>query len=187
MPRCPWCPPVQAARRQSSALFNPDGRAGYIRPLRVPPPHPQQSKPIRRGGTCAARRPGREPRPPPSQSLGTPVPHGSCSGVHGVPAFKRRAASRRRRSILMGGPDVSGPYEYHHPTTNNPGLCAGATRVPNKQKRGTVACAPWDCEFGSGGWIRTNGLRVMSPTSFHCSTPRCASPHYHCLYVLCPT
>ena len=25
---------------------------------------------------------------------------------------------------------------------------------------------------GSGGWIRTNGLRVMSPTSCHCSTPR---------------
>jgi hypothetical protein len=25
---------------------------------------------------------------------------------------------------------------------------------------------------GSGGWIRTNDLRVMSPTSFHCSTPR---------------
>ena len=28
-------------------------------------------------------------------------------------------------------------------------------------------------QIGSGGWIRTNGLRVMSPTSFHCSTPRC--------------
>ena len=27
-------------------------------------------------------------------------------------------------------------------------------------------------KHGSGGWIRTNGLRVMSPTSFHCSTPR---------------
>ncbi len=26
---------------------------------------------------------------------------------------------------------------------------------------------------GSGGWIRTNDLRVMSPTSCHCSTPRC--------------
>ena len=26
--------------------------------------------------------------------------------------------------------------------------------------------------LGSGGWIRTNDLRVMSPTSFHCSTPR---------------
>jgi site-specific DNA recombinase len=25
---------------------------------------------------------------------------------------------------------------------------------------------------GSGGWIRTNDLRVMSPTSYHCSTPR---------------
>ena len=26
---------------------------------------------------------------------------------------------------------------------------------------------------GSGGWIRTIDLRVMSPTSCHCSTPRC--------------
>ena len=25
--------------------------------------------------------------------------------------------------------------------------------------------------FGSGGWIRTNDLRVMSPTSYLCSTP----------------
>ena len=29
-------------------------------------------------------------------------------------------------------------------------------------------------QLGSGGWIRTSDLRVMSPTSFHCSTPR---PH----------
>ena len=28
-------------------------------------------------------------------------------------------------------------------------------------------------QHGSGGWIRTNDLRVMSPTSYHCSTPRC--------------
>ena len=27
--------------------------------------------------------------------------------------------------------------------------------------------------YGSGGWIRTTDLRVMSPTSCHCSTPRC--------------
>src|SRR5579859_3397926 len=25
---------------------------------------------------------------------------------------------------------------------------------------------------GSGEWIRTTDLRVMSPTSYHCSTPR---------------
>ena len=31
----------------------------------------------------------------------------------------------------------------------------------------TAACCP-----GSGGWIRTTDLRVMSPTSCHCSTPR---------------
>ena len=28
------------------------------------------------------------------------------------------------------------------------------------------------CLLGSGGWIRTTDLRVMSPTSCHCSTPR---------------
>ena len=29
--------------------------------------------------------------------------------------------------------------------------------------------------IGSGGWIRTNDLWVMSPASCHCSTPRHAS------------
>ena len=29
--------------------------------------------------------------------------------------------------------------------------------------------------YGSGGWIRTTDLRVMSPTSCHCSTPRRAA------------
>ena len=32
------------------------------------------------------------------------------------------------------------------------------------------------CLIGSGGWIRTIDLRVMSPTSCHCSTPR-QEPH----------
>ena len=27
-------------------------------------------------------------------------------------------------------------------------------------------------KLSSGGWIRTNDLRVMSPTSYHCSTPQ---------------
>ena len=31
--------------------------------------------------------------------------------------------------------------------------------------------------FGSGGWNRTNGLQVMSLTSYHCSTP-----HYVLFY-----
>ena len=31
---------------------------------------------------------------------------------------------------------------------------------------------PFELSFlGSGGWIRTNDLRVMSPTSYLCSTP----------------
>src|SRR5215203_1426427 len=30
-------------------------------------------------------------------------------------------------------------------------------------------CNPW---LGSGSWIRTSDLRVMSPTSYHCSIPR---------------
>ena len=49
-------------------------------------------------------------------NLGAPFARGSCGGVHGVPVFKWHAASRRHCSILMGGPDVSGPYEHHHPT-----------------------------------------------------------------------
>ena len=31
----------------------------------------------------------------------------------------------------------------------------------------------WLKVFGSGGWNRTNGLQVMSLTSYLCSTPQC--------------
>ena len=31
-------------------------------------------------------------------------------------------------------------------------------------------------DVGSGGWIRTNDLRVMSPTSYLCSTPHSVIP-----------
>jgi hypothetical protein len=31
--------------------------------------------------------------------------------------------------------------------------------------------------FSSGEWIRTTDLRVMSPTSYHCSTPRCVDKY----------
>src|SRR5262245_12552702 len=36
----------------------------------------------------------------------------------------------------------------------------------------TVRLHPRVFGCGSGGWIRTTDLRVMSPTSCHCSTPR---------------
>jgi hypothetical protein len=43
------------------------------------------------------------------------------------------------------------------------------TLGPAKRKgRGDVTST----RFGSGSWIRTNDLRVMSPTSYHCSIPR---------------
>ena len=32
--------------------------------------------------------------------------------------------------------------------------------------------------FSSGGWIRTNDLRVMSPTSYLCSTPQSLIPYW---------
>jgi hypothetical protein len=82
----------------------------YPVPTSTTTPH-RQSRSICRGGTCAARRPGREPRRPSSRPLGAPFPYGSCRGVHAVTAFKRRAASRRSCSTLVGGPDISGPYE----------------------------------------------------------------------------
>ena len=37
-----------------------------------------------------------------------------------------------------------------------------------KERAEAVTSAP----SGSGSWIRTNDLRVMSPTSYHCSIPR---------------
>ncbi len=40
-------------------------------------------------------------------------------------------------------------------------------RMPDSDDIGTDAGG----RSGCGGWIRTSDLRVMSPTSFHCSTP----------------
>ena len=46
--------------------------------------------------------------------------------------------------------------------------------IANLQKRNMSGqyVSSRQLSLGSGGWIRTNDLRVMSPTSFHCSTPR---------------
>jgi hypothetical protein len=59
----------------------------YPAPTSTTTPH-RQSRSICRGGTCAARRPGREPRRPSSRPLGTPFPHGSYRSVHGIPVFQ---------------------------------------------------------------------------------------------------
>ena len=40
------------------------------------------------------------------------------------------------------------------------------------RKEAAPSCA------GSGEWIRTTDLRVMSPTSYHCSTPRRSQEEY---------
>ncbi len=44
--------------------------------------------------------------------------------------------------------------------------------LPLETKRTSTKEVLYTDRIGSGGWIRTNDLRVMSPTSFHCSTPR---------------
>ena len=43
-----------------------------------------------------------------------------------------------------------------------------------KQESTDITSVPHNF-LGSGGWIRTNDLWVMSPTSFHCSTPQLRS------------
>src|SRR4051794_14676420 len=43
---------------------------------------------------------------------------------------------------------------------------AGCVLTKKDRSRRTVQVS------GSGEWIRTTDLRVMSPTSYHCSTPR---------------
>ena len=49
--------------------------------------------------------------------------------------------------------------------------CEMATLRPGtKNKKHPDGCLLW-C-LGSGGWIRTNDLQVMSLTSCHCSTPQ---------------
>ena len=44
--------------------------------------------------------------------------------------------------------------------------------VPVDKNRTSMREVLYIKKDGSGGWIRTNDLRVMSPTSCHCSTPR---------------
>src|SRR5215211_2469118 len=46
------------------------------------------------------------------------------------------------------------------------------TDIQNLQFNSRVDCDAGGFRIGSGGWIRTIDLRVMSPTSCHCSTPR---------------
>ncbi len=52
---------------------------------------------------------------------------------------------------------------------NRPRLMSNQKPRIHFWKPGLTLCL----DFGSGGWTRTNDLRVMSPTSCHCSTPRC--------------
>ena len=49
--------------------------------------------------------------------------------------------------------------------------CIGKPVFHTSTNKKQVAIATCLFDFGSGGWIRTNDLRVMSPTSYLCSTP----------------
>ncbi len=51
-------------------------------------------------------------------------------------------------------------------------LSEGSFRLGKKQKRLTIYHRKPLILFGSGGWIRTNDLRVMSPTSYQTAPPR---------------
>ena len=53
------------------------------------------------------------------------------------------------------------------------GLATGLSLAAHPEKASrTYAANLTGFIIGSGGWIRTNDLWVMSPTSFRCSTPR---------------
>ena len=61
---------------------------------------------------------------------------------------------------------------------------AGVVFMPHKQKSQSD---DWLKFIGSGGWNRTNGLQVMSLTSYHCSTPQYLLQYiliYHVLFYL---
>ena len=45
------------------------------------------------------------------------------------------------------------------------------SNAPNKRPQDYSWGHNYHLSFGSGGWIRTNDLRVMSPTSCHCLHP----------------
>ena len=48
----------------------------------------------------------------------------------------------------------------------------------------SVLASILSAQHGCGSWIRTNDLRVMSPTSYPCSTPRYSVHSPECLYII---
>ncbi len=85
--------------------------------------------------------------------------------IHCYPAQPNQG--RRRRDVDRGN---ARPHEPHRRRLING---RGAPRRIEKHDRGRISADAAPVVFGRcRGWIRTNGLRVMSPTSCHCSTLR---------------
>jgi hypothetical protein len=80
---------------------------------------------------------------------------------------------RRPRPLDDGGEDAGRPIEpAHWDYARNDRLPESTAR---RLSRARQAKSPREIPsglVGSGSWIRTNDLRVMSPTSYHCSIPR---------------
>jgi hypothetical protein len=119
-----------------------------------PVPHCTRRQPARRGG---ARGRGRWHGPPRGGDARSPVDARRRVGVQ--PSTR----GRRWWLCLDSNQGHTGYEPGALPTELHSQIAAGLSP--------TRRAAPPAREGGCGGWIRTNDLRVMSPTSFHCSTP----------------
>ncbi len=98
-----------------------------------------------------------------------------CDGRDGrVPG---RGLVPRRRSAGHQDP----PDERTGPVRVRPDSTASASGPPSACVEAQEKAVPRDgLRMGSGEWIRTTDLRVMSPTSYRCSTPR----RTHAVYTM---
>ena len=130
--------------------------------------------------------------------LGVRIPTSAPSSIDRCYRRKRRRARRFRRALHKPGtglfstedcsPSIVGAEAFHCRVRdgNGWGHLALSTRKFGSWRldvRGWIAPTsdfqPPITSVGSGGRIRTSDLRVMSPTSCHCSTPRRVHAHVY--------
>ena len=86
----------------------------------------------------------------------------------GIADDKERIEPEGGETVVEG--QVVGAHAAHGVACQEHGVLV-VLEAPDRRAEG-VHDVPGGFWIGSGEWIRTTDLRVMSPTSYHCSTPR---------------
>ena len=118
-----------------------------------------------------------------SPQLTSTVQRGQCSldgklspsrGLYGL-GYRSIVSSLRIQSLRQAIATTFDTYSHVPPGMQDEAALRFDQGIAKAQNERPQDCS-WGLlsylNFGSGGWIRTNDLRVMSPTSCHCSTPR---------------